>query len=270
MGSELIRENVAALFVEGCIVWPKSKMRLKINDPVFENSIYQSSIHDKNLIIIPNNVPDSLCSLVELQNTRKNEQNSFEIEVIGVKRIKVKKFFKAASANPDELPLFLASGELICDNNIESKEERRELLNKLKSVLEIHKQLLNKNTSYSFKRLFMEKFGNPPSEGITFNSSNDVSLNYLEGLSFYFLNIIKSNEKQSFYLNTDLVGRVNWVIKQYEKSIAFEDNPSFIYQFYDVEISGVSNDNLKFTLYQFIGIIVFFLAYKYKIINNNY
>ena len=52
-------------------------------------------INDKNLVIVPDSNLDCVATIVELINTRKTEENTLELEVVGIRRIKVTKFFRA-------------------------------------------------------------------------------------------------------------------------------------------------------------------------------
>jgi len=98
-GSELKRENLAAIYVSDCYVWPRVNQKIIVSDLFYENTIYLSLINDKNLVIVPSSNLDCPASIVELINTRKTENNTIEIEVVGIRRLRVTKFFRATLEN---------------------------------------------------------------------------------------------------------------------------------------------------------------------------
>jgi len=98
--NELKRENVAAIFVGGCYVWPKVNKTITVTDLFYENTIYLSLINDKHLVIVPDSKLDCVGTIVELVNCKKiDHHNALELEVVGIKRFNITKFFRATLEN---------------------------------------------------------------------------------------------------------------------------------------------------------------------------
>ena len=153
------------------------------------------------------------------------------------------------------------------DEHIEEKETKDEILHKLRVINEIHNDKILRHSNYLLNRMFHDKFGRSPIESLTLNNPNfQFNLPILETLSFYFLNVLKNKEKENFYMHTKLKDRIDWIFIQFEKAEKHAENPSLAINFYDLEISGVPKDHLKSTFFIILGIIVFLLAYKYKLI----
>lgn len=118
--------------------------------------------------------------------------------------------------------------------------------------------------------MFQDKFGNAPIETLTLNSLNaeqNINLQVLESVSFYFLNVIKNKEKETYFTTSNLKERLTWINNQYERAIKHSDNPSLAMNFFDLEIAGMPKDHMKATIFLFIGLLFLFIAYKFRIMN---
>jgi hypothetical protein len=217
------RQNIPAIILEDCFVWPQVKRKLIITNMYFDTTISISSINDRLLVIIPSssivNNPNGneniVSSLVELSSINKFESR-IEIEVTGRKRFKVSKFENASensnnvnnisNMNSETAPLFICSGEIIKDLEISTEESQHALITKLKDISEMHSEIL-KFCPYSILQKIERQYGRTPNIVLTNNTSKSPQL---ESFSFYFLNLIKNEEKRKFYLSSNVIERVNW------------------------------------------------------------
>ncbi len=106
---ENTRTNIAAIFILNCYVFPKVSKTLELKDNFYANTVYQSLINDKHLVIVPENKPDCVATLVELEDSHPTEENGIILYVVGLRRIKVKDFFRARLNNPVSCCLLLNS-----------------------------------------------------------------------------------------------------------------------------------------------------------------
>jgi hypothetical protein len=148
-----------------------------------------------------------LGSLVEIISINKQE-NFINLEVVGLKRFKINEFREALVDN--ETTIFIASGEIMKDLEIDSSNILKNILNKLYEIDHKHLQILSSNNSFSVMDHIERIYGKKPNfpTGTTQNSS--ISVSQLEPLSFYYLNIIKNEEKKRFYISNNLIERVDW------------------------------------------------------------
>lgn len=99
------------------------------------------------------------------------------------------------------------------DKEIFDDEIKNQVLTKLKDIDFIHGEILA-NAGYSILINLKNKFGEMPKLNLNTiaNNSTEANRKLFETLSFYYLNIIKSQEKDSYYITDDLFTRLNWYI----------------------------------------------------------
>ena len=108
----------------------------------------------------------------------------------------------------------ISIGELIKDSQIFDEEKKAEIVNKLKDIDFINGEIIH-NTPYSVLLNLNKKFGNVPKLNLNTIASNTAEANskLFESISFYYLNVIKFNDKNLLYESTDVLQRVTWYIK---------------------------------------------------------
>lgn len=259
--SDHIRNNLPIIFIKDCYVWPMMKKKLTINDMQLEPTITISSIHDRLLLIVPNEInqinsnSNNICSLVEINSIDKSDLRII-IEVMGIKRFRYHSFSEAHSDNLSH-PFYIATGEILKDINIDSQDLLNLIKNKLNQVVEINNQILS-NSPYSIVSTLEKNYGKAPQVG------NILSTTNLEPVSLYYLNIINNNDKKNYYCTNNLIQRVDWLYEKYVEASRHLGNYSLPLNFYDIKSSGNSHNQLKFTLILFFCIIIFGLGVKYK------
>ena len=105
----------------------------------------------------------------------------------------------------------MGTGEVVKDKDIVSEEKKTEILEKMKDIKEIDEEIL-RNCPYSVLDKLQKMYGKGPTQNLNTLPGNNLNLNYkfFETFSFYYLNIIKSDEKVELYETTDVVKRINW------------------------------------------------------------
>jgi hypothetical protein len=265
-GGDNLRHNLPAILLEGEYIWPKVKKRLTITNMDLDQTLTISSINDRLLVIMPNdfsittqeinsNNNRKVCSLVEITAIDKNDSRII-IEVLGLKRFQLSSIRNAVIEN-NHHPFQVASGEVLKDLEIESVDLLNEVKNKLNEVAEIHNQILH-YAPYSLVNKIETIYGKAPGMGTQLNCAN------LEPISFYYLNLIKNESKKEFYFTNNLMQRVDWLYDKYLIAGHHLDNHSLAMNFYDLNLSGSSHNQLKFTLLLFLCILIFGLGVKFK------
>jgi hypothetical protein len=102
---------------------------------------------------------------------------------------------------------------LIKDRQIHDENKKNEIINYLKDIDYIHGEVLQ-NTSYSILLNLNSRYGNVPKLNLNTLTSNTIESNtkIFENISFYYLNVIKSNEKNQIYESTDILLRLKWYV----------------------------------------------------------
>lgn len=268
-GEERKRFNIPAIILDDCYVWPGIKRKLIVTDMTYQHTITMSSINDRMLVIVPslNNYFGVAGSLIEIQSVNVTE-NQIILDIAGLKRIKIENLKDANEEENNNISnlqqsLYVCSGEIIKDIEIDSQDIIAEVINKLREVEEIHSNIL-KSAPYSIVRQIDQIYGKTPN--ILNNINSNFNISQLESISFYYLNVIKNVDKKKFYITTNIYERVNWINEQYTFISKFVGNQSLPFEFYDLKISGTPKDHLKFTILLLLAIILFGIAYKYKYI----
>jgi hypothetical protein len=212
-----LRRNIPSIYLENTYVWPRTKRKLIIKNMLFNSTIVTSSIHDRFLIIAPYDPNDStspnnlnqdsikISSLVEILSINKHN-NQIDLEVIGLKRFKINNLNTTQLS--DQTPLYLSIGEIVNDMHITSEEILSDIKNKLSVIADIHHEILQ-NSTISVQNQLESFYGKAPTRN-TIMSDMNMNSNQLEFYSFYFLNLIKNDEKRKFYITNNAIHRVNW------------------------------------------------------------
>lgn len=273
-----LRNNLPAVVIRGANVWPKVRKRIKVTEMQYEPTISISSINDRVLCVIPENIPESnlrsnegshslnqIACLVELVNIQRAENSSeLNVELLGLKRFKVRSFRSATfdqgrNTNTNSL-IFICSGEIIKDMEIDSPDLLASVANKLHDIDLMHTQILQ-NGSQTFERQLENTYGKKPS--LPGSSNNTVS--QLEPISLYFLNLIKSEDKKRFYESSNIIERVDFIYDKFTQAYSHIGNQSLPVNFYDLQIAGLPKNQLKYTIILFLFISIFCLLVKFKI-----
>jgi len=259
-GEDNSRNNIPTIMLEDCYIWPKIKRKMSITNLMFEITLTVSSVNDRLLIIIPSNVNlngslndmNTIACLVEINSIHKRE-NSIDIEVTGLKRFRVKEI-KNANENVNNNPLFVCNGEIIKDLEIDSTEILEEIYLKLRNISQMHDEIL-KFSPYSLVKQIEKVYGKMP----PFHNNNiSMSTTILEPVSYFYLNLIKNENKKKFYLTNNLYERTEWINEQYANAVKHIGNQSLAFNFFDLQIAGQPKDSLKFTLILFSVILLLF------------
>jgi len=128
------------------------------------------------------------------------------LEVIGLKRFKINTLNTTQLS--DQTPLYLSTGEIMNDMEITSEEILSDLKNKLSVIGDIHHEMLHNSTT-SVQNQLESFYGKAPTRN-TIMSDMNLNSNQIEFYSFYFLNLIKNDEKRKFYVTSNPIHRVNW------------------------------------------------------------
>jgi hypothetical protein len=261
------RNNIPIVYLKDIFVCPKLKRTLNTPDLFFENTLTVSSINDRILVItqedfVNNNsnpIQENVACVVEIQSINKRGE-TMHMEVLGLKRILIKEYKHALIENYSS-QIYLCSGDIISDMEIESQDLIQEVSNKLYRIKSINEELLL-NASYSVVQKLENLNGKIPS----FPTGN-LKIANLEPLSFYFLNLVKSEDKSKFYKTTNIVQRVDWLLSKFETAFIHKDNHSLVFYFYDFHNSvGGERQGAVFYFIFFVFFILVILGYKYRVI----
>jgi len=270
---DTLRENIPSILVENVKIWPSQIMQLVISNPLYLRTVVYSAGSDRILTIISNsNVESSVSFLVEIMSIARPDgvqQNNdapvdqLTVHIKGLKRFRVSanSLRNIIEAN-NEPPVFISSGNIIIDKEISNENEKKYLFENLNKILEIHNDTIISRVSHMFKRQLLEQYGSVPK----MPDYTNVKISHFESLSFYFLNLIRHKDKIKHFESTNIIDRLQWIILQYENYLKVDANPNSAYEFYDITISGRPENTMKTTIFMLLAIIIFFVAYKYKVI----
>jgi hypothetical protein len=199
------RSNIPTLTIEGMYIWPKTKKIIKLEDVRYHSTVNMASIHDRVLVIVPkvNMTPDDVSNLCEITNIKRSE-TFVEIEVLGLKRFRV---IETTDISETGIPLYVSSGEIVRDLAIDSEELIQSVLEKLKFIDKIHNEIFL-SCSLSIGRRIESLYGKKPNIPAV---DNNLATN-LESITFYYLNVIKDDNKKNFYSKTNIIERVDWYL----------------------------------------------------------
>lgn len=270
--NDSIRNNIPCFIQEGDYIWPKSRKRIVVTNMEYDLTINISSINDRIILVVPNQINVDNCnttvsSLCEIVNYSKRD-NEIILELVGLKRFKVSELRAAGNEDnngiiQNDSSIFLANGQIVKDLEISSQDILSEIYSKLKKIEEMNNNILIYAPSY-IPRQLETLYGKAPS------IQSILSVSNLEPITFYYLNLLKSEAKQTYYLSSNIKERVDFIYEQFLNAEKFEGNQSLAFEFYEINVSGKPKDHLKFTIIFFVLIFLFCLAYKYKYIKINY
>jgi hypothetical protein len=266
VGSSNFRNNIPIVYLKDIFVWPKLKRSFKTPNIFFEKTLTVASINDRILVITQqdflnttsNPVQENVACVVEILSINKR-QDGIEMEVMGLKRILLKEY-KNALIDDNSSQIYLCSGDIISDLEIDSQDLIQEISNKLCRIKSINDELLL-NASYSVVQKLENLYGKIPSF-----PNGHLKVSNIEPISFYFLNLVKSEEKSRFYKTTNIVERVNWLLSKYEDALTHKDNHSLVFFFYDFNNSLGERQSFKNYILFFVFLIMVVLGYKYRLI----
>jgi ATP-dependent Lon protease len=198
-------DNIPAIFLKDCLVWPKIKKRVIVRDIMYNMTVSLSTMNDRSLVIIPNeNNQENIASLVEIGSISQNGDIMI-IQVEGLKRFKVESFRNMSEISTE--PIFICSGEIVQDSEISSDDLKSTIKEKLNEISRLNSEILS-YCSYHVISTIEKVHGKQP----IINQSNTIteSISNLESISFYYLNLIKNDKKQDLYTTTNLIERVDW------------------------------------------------------------
>ena len=264
-------KDVPTIFIEQLYVWPNlvREIKFKKNTNRLDElsniqTIQLSSINNSILVVIPKNYTRdvtnlicNVCEIIEFKVVYENEIEMVVCKLKGLKRIKISDFKVLNS-------MFFSSGEIIIDNNIENDDIKLEIINKLKDIKNYNNCLLKDLSTSTFTYLKKE-FGDEP---VIPNELRDYSINKIESISFYYLNIIRSNIKHNLYEKTNPLERVNFIYKIFKEKVEKNEVNNMPFIFYDVKGMDYSKNNIKFLIFMLIILLLAWIGNRYGKTNN--
>lgn len=262
VGATNFRNNIPIIFLKDSYVWPKLKKSINVSDFRFESTISISSVNDRFLVITQNDflnedVTEKIACVVEIISINKR-QTEINIEVIGLKRILLKEI-KIGSIDQNNTTVYLCSGEIFSDLELESPGLVDEVKEKLIKITKLNEEFLL-NAPYSVVQKLEKLYGKAPSV------SGVLKFENLESMSFFYLNLIKSDEKSKFYNSKNIIERVNWILSKFEEGVNHSQNRSLAIVFYDLNPDNSSIPSIKYSLLLLIIFLLIILGFKYRII----
>lgn len=210
-GSSTKRNNIPSIVLENTYVWPKMKRRLRVTNSYYENTITISSINNRLLVIVPSTEYNgTLCTLVEISTFNKATEH-IDIEVTGLKRFRINDFRNIVEdvnvifvTKIEAQPIYVASGDIINDIELNSPDLINEIFEKLRRIENINNEILM-TCPHTIVRKLESLYGKQPTL-----SQNLRTVAKLEHISFYYLNLVKNQEKRAFYNTSNIYERVDW------------------------------------------------------------
>ena len=262
--SNEIKTNIPSIILENFYTYPnliRSKIILK-NDKKLLTTILNISVNDRVLLIIPsNNITQnmicSLCEIVEIHDLHNS--NSIDVRFKGIKRIKLTSFNRNNVFD-------LSNGIPFIDNDIEDNEIKESLLRKLNDIVNFNSLIL-KNSPYSLTALIEKNFGPLPNIPSFFNEHNSLKI---EGISLYFLSLLKDNNKIKYFETTNLKERIEFLHTKYKDIVKFKRNMSLPLIFYDIPTINSWEYSPKSIIIIILICLLFLILSKYGVIKKQH
>ena len=267
-----MNNSIPSLILPNSIIPPQTSKTVfvqALQNQIQVDTIQISSINDKIITVIPTNeviiAQNIMCSMCEIVDIKRTNDNRLVLTLKGIKRVTLLDFYNHLDEDSQKT-IALSNSKTIVDVTIDSEQIKEEILNTLHDIENLHKCFLQK-APYRITNKVNETFGKPPTIPSNINGFNKKGI---EGASFYYLAILKNEEKINYYHKTNVVERVKWIHGQYTKMMAHLDNISLVLLFYDIDC-GIKGDTSWTFLICLIAlaIILGFLA-KFRIFIEKY
>ena len=254
-----IRTNIPTIIIDKFYTYPNLIRSIKImkTEKKKITTILNASVNNSNIVIIPSktinqNIICSLCEISEIHDLQNN--NCFDVRFKGISRIKLTAF--------NQNIIDISNGIQIIDDLIEDNEVKESLLRKLHDIDNFHRLIL-KNAPYSLTNLIEKNYGNSPNIPSFYNEYNSIKI---EGISLYFLSLMKNDNKLQYFESKNLKERIEFIHTKYKDIVKFKDNMSMPLIFYEIpNISNWEYSSKSIIIMLLICIIFLFLG-KYGII----
>ena len=262
--SNEIKTNIPSIIIEKFYTYPNLIRSIIIskNEKKLLSTILNISVNDRVLLIIPSNniTQNMICSLSEIVEIHDlHNSNSIDVRFKGIKRIKLT-FFNRNNV------VDLSNGIPFIDNVIEDNEIKESLLRKLNDISNFHTLIL-KNSPYSLTNLIEKNFGSQPNIPSFYNEHNSLKI---EGISLYFLSLLKDNNKLKYFETNNLKERIEFLHTKYKDIVKFKENMSLPLIFYDIPSISSWEYSPKSIIIIILVCLLFLMLAKYGIIKKQH
>ena len=262
--SNEIKTNIPSIIIEKFYTYPNLIRSIIIskNEKKLLTTILNISVNDRVLLIIPsNNITQnmicSLCEIVEIHDLHNS--NSIDVRFKGIKRIKLISF------NRNNV-IDLSNGIPFIDNVIEDNEIKESLLRKLNDISNFNTLIL-KNSPYSLTTLIEKNFGSQPNIPSFYNEHNSLKI---EGISLYFLSLLKDNNKLKYFETNNLKERIEFLHTKYKDIVKYKENMSLPLIFYDIPSISSWEYSPKSIIIIILVCLLFLMLTKYGVIKKQH
>ena len=153
----------------------------------------------------------------------------------------------------------LSNSMSVVDDTIDSDDIKKEIIDKLHDIESYHKIFLH-NAPIRLANKIEVTFGKAPKVPSSVENYNKKAI---EGVSMYYLGVMKNEGKMEYYTKTNVFQRVKWLHEKYSDMLKFKDNIALTLLFYDIE--GIKGEtSWKFLLGLIIVFMIFGLLTKYR------
>jgi hypothetical protein len=199
----------------------------------------------------------SLCEIVEIHEL--HNLNSIDVRFKGIKRIKLTSFNRNNVVD-------LSNGIPFIDNVIEDNEIKESLLRKLNDISNFNTLIL-KNSPYSLTSLIEKNFGSQPNIPSFFNEHNSLKI---EGISLYYLSLLKDNNKLKYFETNNLKERIEFLHTKYKDIVKYKENMSLPLIFYDIPSISSWEYSPKSIIIIILVCLLFLMLTKYGVIKKQH
>ncbi len=262
--SNEIKTNIPSIIIEKFYTYPNLIRSIIIskNEKKLLTTILNISVNDRVLLIIPsNNITQnmicSLCEIVEIHDLHNS--NSIDVRFKGIKRIKLISFNRNNVVD-------LSNGIPFIDNVIEDNEIKESLLRKLNDISNFNTLIL-KNSPYSLTSLIEKNFGSQPNIPSFFNEHNSLKI---EGISLYYLSLLKDNNKLKYFETNNLKERIEFLHTKYKDIVKYKENMSLPLIFYDIPSISSWEYSPKSIIIIILVCLLFLMLTKYGVIKKQH
>ena len=264
--SQNINNAIPSLIVPNVYVLPQMMSMIAIpmdNNQVQVDTIAISSINDKMIVLIPTNElihnRTIICSLCEISEiTYRNDPKRVILKLKGVKRVQLLSFYNHIEEEMHRA-ISLSNSMSVVDDTIDSDDIKKEIIDKLHDIESYHKIFLH-NAPIRLANKIEVTFGKAPKVPSSVENYNKKAI---EGVSMYYLGVMKNEGKMEYYTKTNVFQRVKWLHEKYSDMLKFKDNIALTLLFYDIE--GIKGEtSWKFLLGLIIVFMIFGLLTKYR------
>lgn len=267
-----MNNSIPTLILQNIIIPPQTSKTVSIStlqNQIQIDTVQISSINDKIITVIPTNEvivsQNIMCSMCEIVGLKSTDNNRILLTLKGIKRVTLLDFYNHLDEDSQKI-ISLSNSKTIVDVTIDSDQIKEEILNTLHDIENLHKFFLQK-APYRITNKVNETFGKPPTVPSNVNGFNKK---VIEGASFYYLAILKNEEKINYYNKTNVLERVKWTHEQYRKMMDHLDNISLVLLFYDIDCGIKGDTSWTFLICLIVGSIILGFLTKFRIFVEKY